>query len=256
MDGYKLSRNFWDFSFNNPEKIKPNHIAIYFFAVEHCNRLGWKQKFGLPASMVIEAIGIKSYSVYKKSFDELVDFGFFEVLQYSKNQYSSNIIALKENYKAPYKALDKAFIKHVIKQSESTQQSTYESTVSINKQLTINKETINHKNKEQNLIEIFFKDLENSSALETIARNNQISINWVKEQIPLFRSKAELNYLNFERFLNHFKNFIHKQIENQINGKQGNKNIGKASIDGMVEQARKLLTGNHGQDNGASYQIE
>ena len=115
MDIFKLYRNFWDYAFANPEKIKPNHIAIYSFAIEHCNRLGWKEKFGLPASMVLEATGIKSYSVYKKTFDDLVEFGFIEVVQYSKNQYSSNIIALKENHKALDKALDKALTKHMRK---------------------------------------------------------------------------------------------------------------------------------------------
>ena len=134
MDIFKLNRYFWDYAFKNPEKIKPNHCAIYYFALEHSNRLGWKEKFGFPTSMVLEATGIKSYSVYKKTFDELVSFGFFEVIEYSKNQYSSNIIALKENYKALDKALDKALIKHDIKQSESTVQSND----SIIKQYTIN----------------------------------------------------------------------------------------------------------------------
>ena len=137
MNIYDLSRNFFNFSFENPEKIKPNHIAIYFFAVEHCNRLGWKQKFGFPTSMVLEATGIKSYSVYKKTFDELVEYNFFTVIEYSKNQYSSNIIALKENYKAHDKALDKALIKHtskhMVKQCEST--------VSIDKQIYNNTNT-------------------------------------------------------------------------------------------------------------------
>lgn len=136
MNGYTLSRYFWDFAFENTGKIKPVHVAIYFFAIEHCNRLGWKKNFGLPTSMVLEAITVKSYSVYKKAFDELVEWNFFDVIQYSKNQYSSNIVALKDNCKAntktPTKALDKALIKHGLKQSESTQQST----VSINKQQT------------------------------------------------------------------------------------------------------------------------
>ena len=123
MDIYKLYRNFWDYAFNNPEKIKPNHVAIYSFAIEHCNRLGWKPKFGFPTSMVLEATGIKSYSVFKKTFDDLVAYGFIEAIEYSKNQYSSNIIALKENYKAHNKALDKAIIKHMTKQVESTIQS-------------------------------------------------------------------------------------------------------------------------------------
>jgi hypothetical protein len=142
MNIFELNRTFWDFAFSNPEKIKPNHCAIYYFALEHCNRLGWKEKFGFPTSMVLEATGIKSYSVYKKTFDDLVSFGFFIVIEYSKNQYSSNIIALKENNKALDKALDKALIKHKTKQRESTQQSID----SIDKQLTIN-------NKQNNNIE-------------------------------------------------------------------------------------------------------
>src|SRR5574344_3093130 len=104
LNSYQLSRFFWDFAFENPSKIKPIHCAIYFFSIEHCNRLGWKKEFGLPTSMVIEAIGVKSYSVYKKAFDDLVKYNFFDVIQYSKNQYSSNIIALKENYKANYRS--------------------------------------------------------------------------------------------------------------------------------------------------------
>ena len=123
MDIFKLNRNFWDFAFANPDKIKPNHCSVYYFSIEHCNRLGWKKKFGFPTSMVMEATGIKSYSVYKKTFDELCQFGFFEIIELSKNQYSSNIIALQENYKANDKALDKALIKHTTKQSESTGES-------------------------------------------------------------------------------------------------------------------------------------
>ncbi len=135
MDIYKLYRIFWDFAFDNPEKIKPNHCAVFSFAIEQCNRLGWKDRFGLPTSLVMEATGIKSYSVYKKTFNDLVDFGFIDVVEYSKNQYSSNVIALKENYKALDKTLDKtldkAFVNHMPKQSEST----YESIGSINKQI-------------------------------------------------------------------------------------------------------------------------
>ena len=120
MNGYNLSRAFWNFAFDNPEKVRPYHIAIYFFSIEHCNRLGWKKKFGFPTSMVMEATGIKSYNSYKKYFDDIVDWGFFDVIEYSKNQYSSNIIALSLKEKALDKALDKALIKHGTKQSEST----------------------------------------------------------------------------------------------------------------------------------------
>jgi len=134
MDYFKLTRHFWDFAFENPEKIKPNHCAMYLFIVEHCNRLGWKSKFGLPTTMVKDAIGIRSYNTYIETLNDLVEFGLIQMIEKSKNQYSSNIIAISNFNKALDKALDKATLKHVTKQSESTVQSTD----SINKQDTIN----------------------------------------------------------------------------------------------------------------------
>jgi len=131
MDIFKLYRDFWDYSFENTGDIKPNHIAIFCFAIEHCNRLGWKTKFGLPTAMVMEATGIKSYNTYIDAFNDLVKFGFIKLIEKSKNQYSSNIIALSNFDKALYKALDRALIKHTTKQHESTVQSTSESTSSI-----------------------------------------------------------------------------------------------------------------------------
>ena len=117
MSGYDLSRAWFDFSFENPEKISPIHSALYFFAIEHCNRLGWKENFGLPTTMVMEAVGIKSYSTYKKALNCLVEWGFIKMVSKSKNQYSSNIVALVKNTKATTKALDKALSKHSTKHS-------------------------------------------------------------------------------------------------------------------------------------------
>lgn len=134
MDYFKLTRAFWDFAFENPEKIKPNHCALYLFIVEHCNRLGWKKKFGLPTEMSKEAIGIRSYNTYIQTLNELVEFGLIELIEKSKNQYSSNIIAISNFDKALDKALDKASIKHATKQDESTIQSID----SINKHITYN----------------------------------------------------------------------------------------------------------------------
>lgn len=135
MDVFKLSRTWFDFCFENPEKVKPNHSALYFFCIEHCNRLGWKSKFGLPTTMAKEAIGISSYNTYISTLNDLIAWGFITLIEKSKNQYSSNIIALSNYNKALDKALDKALIKHATKQSESTVQSTD----SIDIQETINK---------------------------------------------------------------------------------------------------------------------
>ena len=135
MDSYSLSRSFWNWCFANPEKITPYHISIYFFAVEHCNRLGWKEKFGFPASMVTEATGIGSYNTYIKCFNDLCAWGFIKLIEKSKNQWSSNIIALCKNDKALDKALDKAMIKHSTKHSTKQCERTIQSTSSIDKQV-------------------------------------------------------------------------------------------------------------------------
>jgi len=113
---HDFSRRWFDFCFKNPEKIKPSHTALYFFCIEHCNRLGWRKRFGLPTAMAKEAIGLHSYNTYNTTLNDLVSFGFIKMVKKSKNQYSSNMIELSN--------FDKALIKHDTKQSESTVQST------------------------------------------------------------------------------------------------------------------------------------
>lgn len=116
MNSYELSRSWFNWCFENPEKINPNHTAMYFFIIEHCNRLGWKEKFGLPMEMTKDAIGIKNYRTYSNTLNDLIEWKFINLVQKSKNQYSSNIIAIAKNTKANTKALDKAMQKHSQKQ--------------------------------------------------------------------------------------------------------------------------------------------
>ena len=157
MDIFKLYRTFWDFAFANPDKIKPVHIAVFSFSIEHCNRLGWKEKFGFPSAMAMEATGIKSYNTYIATFMDLVDFGFFKLIEKSKNQYSSNIIALSTAISKNNKALDKALIKHTTKHTTKQGESTVQSIDSIIKQED-NQYTINQSTEEstiENQNEIF-----------------------------------------------------------------------------------------------------
>lgn len=123
LNSYELSRKWFDWCFENPEKISPNHSAIYFFAIEHCNRLGWRDKFGFPTQMVMDAIGIKKHQTYIKYFNDLVDWGFFNLIQKSQNQYSANIISLISAKPKSGKALDKAITNHTAKQIASIGQS-------------------------------------------------------------------------------------------------------------------------------------
>ena len=118
MNSYELSSSWFNWCFENPEKISTNHTAMYFFIIEHCNRLGWKEKFGLPMEMTKDAIGIKNYRTYSNTLNDLIEWGFITLIQKSKNQYSSSIIAIAKNTKASTKALDNAMQKHNQKQSQ------------------------------------------------------------------------------------------------------------------------------------------
>lgn len=200
MTGYELSRAWFDFSFENPEKIKPIHTAIYFFAIEHCNRLGWKLKFGFPSQMVMEAIGVKNWRTYSKGLNDLLEFGFIEMIEKSTNQYSSNIIAIVKNTKAHTKALDKALSKHRTKQSQST--------VSIDKQY--NKEQYN---KEQELSTSETIDLKNNKdfRLTEIAKfvNNDLVTFFNLKEGGISTAFQFINQLNgeFETFKNQFYDY-------------------------------------------------
>ena len=147
--GYELSRAWFDFAFENPEKVRPLHAAIFFFAIEHCNRLGWKKKFGFPTQMAMEAIGVRKYDTYINAFRNLVDWGFIVLIEKSKNQYSSNVISIGSGTPENENALDKALICHTKKRQSTGQsmgqsmgESMGESIVSINKQYNKEQETI------------------------------------------------------------------------------------------------------------------
>lgn len=191
MEWYKLSRQWFDWCFENPDKIKPVHSAMYFFIIEHCNRLWWKEKFWLPMEMTKDAIGISNYRTYSNTLSDLIEWWFIKEIQKSKNQYSSTIIAIVENTEANTKALDKALQKHSQKQSIST----VYGTVCIDKQETIEQETINHvsentedkeiqkpKKKKINDYSSLENDPEDSFAKEAYLTLKKM---WWNESIPL-----------------------------------------------------------------------
>ena len=70
--------------------------------------------------MAKDAIGIKSYKTYIKTLNELVDFGFIDLVEKSSNQYTANIVALVKFTEPHAKALGKAMLNHMPKQVQST----------------------------------------------------------------------------------------------------------------------------------------
>lgn len=116
MNGYNLTRKWYNYKFENPDRVKARHSDMFFYIVDLWNRLGQKEKFGLPTSITMEVLGIGSYNTYKKTLQDLIDFGFIKEISKSVNQHQSRIIALSKfdealdeaHNKAPDKALDKA----------------------------------------------------------------------------------------------------------------------------------------------------
>lgn len=255
LDYYALMRNFWDFAFENPEVIKPVHCALYAFTVEHCNRLGWKQKFGLPASMVLDAIGIKSYSVYKKTFDELVDFGFIEVIQYSRNQHSSNIVALKENCKANYKAYSKANINHIAKHvtKHVTKHGEYSNTINsiiqdTNIPNTNIPEIFNFGNDIIDFNSSHAEILKNESQswLESVSMQQKIPIEEIQTKIDefvLFLKTTTDQHKNKKAFITHFVNWLPKQKNKTQNGTEQNSFGGKQQFRFSTDKAIQTIVG-------------
>ena len=117
--GYELSKDWFNFCFDNPELINTNHTALYFFILEHRNRMGGAAKFGLPRRMSMDAIGMKCNRAYSKALADLVQWGFIAVVQESKNQYSSTIISVTKSKNKASGALTAATNKHAKKAVET-----------------------------------------------------------------------------------------------------------------------------------------
>src|ERR1035437_3755782 len=99
-DGYSLRRQWFDFVFEYPEKVTPTHGILWCWLIELNNRLGWKEKFGLPTTYSMDAIGVSIYRTYKKAMDDLIKWGFVKLIAKVKNQHTASIVALVKNTKA------------------------------------------------------------------------------------------------------------------------------------------------------------
>lgn len=112
MNGYELSRQWFDFAFEKKE-CKVQHTALYLWIIELNNRLGWKSEFGLPSNDTMEGLSMSNKNVYLKTLSDIQEWGFIKIVKPSKNQYQSCIISICHiKYDtAQYTALDTALIR-------------------------------------------------------------------------------------------------------------------------------------------------
>lgn len=210
MNSYELSRKWFDWCFDNASKIRPIHTALFFFIIEHNNRLGWKKEFGLPRDMSMDAIGVKNNRTYSSAFNDLENWGFIKVIERSKNQYSANIISIfgcVKNTPATTSALDEAMLKHLHKQSIGI--------APINKPNNI--ET-NNKDVDDFKIELDFNAIDNwikeigKSPVYLDGLYSSLKIKKGKVSSLLEKFKAHLKMFpqkheNFSKFKNHFSHW-------------------------------------------------
>lgn len=110
MDWYSLSRQWFDFAFEN-YKANCNHTALFFYIVEKWNRYWNKKVFWLPTIDTMQSIWIKNRNTYYKTFDDLVEWWFIELVQNSKNQYASREISICNRTKTKgLSSLDKSLM--------------------------------------------------------------------------------------------------------------------------------------------------
>jgi hypothetical protein len=108
LNGYSLTKAWFNYTFEHPEKFNPTDGYIYLFLIEVANRSGWSDKFDVSAKDIMQALGIGTYNTYRKSFDKLVADGWITVVKKSTNQFQKTVIALSKNNTATNGALDRA----------------------------------------------------------------------------------------------------------------------------------------------------
>lgn len=120
MNGYELSRRWFDWCFENPELHSCTHTALYMWICEKWNRLGQKDKFGLPTSDTMEVLSIKSKTTYHKVFSDLVEWGFIKIVSEAKNQNQSRVISLNQKMIQQKNGKRTALDKALVQQKDST----------------------------------------------------------------------------------------------------------------------------------------
>ena len=92
MNGYQLTRQWFEWKFNNPGKMSAGHAELYFYIIDRWNYFSQKAEFGLPRVHTMEVLSIGSHNTYKKLLNDLVFNGFVKIIRESSNQYHHTTI--------------------------------------------------------------------------------------------------------------------------------------------------------------------
>lgn len=96
MNGYSASKAYFNWAFGHPREASPSVGLLYLYLVEICNRLGWKRSFAITSGECKAAIGVASYNTYRNALDQLVEYGFVEIVKESVNKYTPTVVSLRD----------------------------------------------------------------------------------------------------------------------------------------------------------------
>jgi hypothetical protein len=218
LNGYTLTRDWYNFKFENLGKVRHIHSDLYFYIVDTWNRFGQKQRIGLPSKYSMDALGIGNYNTYKKALDDLVEWGFIEMVSVAKNQYSSCIIALCKSEEATAKALDKAHVK-------ASEEATANTTAYIYKQgtreqlnnetgtdtpVSISQDSLNTEKKKKDVAAA--PPFNFKKELMAVGANEELVIEWLRVRKAKDRVNSKITFDKFMRELNKSKRDINKVL--------------------------------------------
>jgi hypothetical protein len=108
MNGYLLSRQWFDFAFENPEKVTPMQGCLYMWLIEINNRKGFSEKFNFNTDDACAACGCNNRKTVWKALNELVEFGFVSIIFKSDNRHKPTVISIINNRILSNGCLDKS----------------------------------------------------------------------------------------------------------------------------------------------------
>jgi hypothetical protein len=120
-NGYSLSNSWFEWCRDNRETNSIGLSSLVYWINEKANQLNYPKSFGLPTNEAMHVLAIGSYATYKKLLNTLYEIGYIDILEYSKNQYTSNVIAISNFNKASTKQVQstgEAYIKALKKQED------------------------------------------------------------------------------------------------------------------------------------------
>lgn len=110
MNAYQLSRQWFDFAYENPDRATTAQAVLYLWLIEANNRRGFSEKFIFNTQDAGAYTGIRNRKTVWNALSALVENGFVTMVKKAKNQSEFTVISILNNRVASGGALDKSML--------------------------------------------------------------------------------------------------------------------------------------------------